>query len=201
MKRFLILLVMVAIVQTAAAGTSNAGDLKRGQVRPALVVMDVQNGFLPYMSEEDKKRSLPMINGCIGLFRQKGFPVIRVYHTEPRSGPAEGSEAFRFPSTIGISEDDPKIVKNFPSAFRNTDLDSVLREKGCNTLFLCGLSATGCVLATYHGAAERGYNVFMIKDALMSPDRAQTRVIEDISNTVNGEILMFMLEHILNPVE
>ncbi len=192
---------MVIIAQTVLIEKSRARDLGNDQVRPALLVMDVQNGYLPLMSEEDQQIALRMISGCIRVFRQKGFPVIPIYHTEPLSGPAEDSEAFKFPSTLNITEDDPKIVKNFASAFRNTDLDKVLKEKGCNTLFLCGLSATGCVLATYHTAAERGYNVFMIKDALMSPNRAQTKMIEDISDTVNGQILMFMLNHILKPVE
>ena len=171
------------------------------QIRPALLVIDVQNEYLPRMSEEDKQDSLRMINECIWLFRQKGLPIIRVYNTDPQRGPAVDSEGFMFPSTINISEEDPKIIKNFPSAFRNTNLDDILKEKGCNRVFLCGLSATGCVLATYFGAAERGYNTFMVKDTLMSPNHTQTRVIEDISNTVNIQMLMFMVDQIVKPVE
>lgn len=153
------------------------------------------------MSEEDKSLALRMINGCIWLFRQKGLPVIRVYDTDPRWGPEVDSEAFQFPSSIIVTDNDPKIIKNFPSAFRKTDLDSILKKKGCNTLILCGLSATGCVLATYHGAAERGYDVFMVKDAVMSPSRTYTKVIEDISNSINFNTLIFMLDNILKPVE
>ena len=98
-------------------------------------------------------------------------------------------------------DDDLKIVKNFPSAFRKTELDRLLKEKEYNTLFLCGLSATGCVLATYHGAAERDYNVFMVKDAIMSPNRNHTKVIEDISDSVNFQTLMFILDHSLPPIK
>jgi nicotinamidase-related amidase len=201
MKRFFILLLIVFIAQTSLAKESSSQDLKNEPIRPALLVVDVQNEYLPFMSEAGKPLSLRMINGCIWLFRQKGFPIIRVYNTHPQWGPKIDSEAFAFSSAITVTEDDLKIIKNFPSAFRNTDLDSLLKKKGCNTLFLCGLSATGCVLATYHGAAERGYDVFMVKDAVMSPNRTDTKVIEDISNSVNFQTLMFMLDHSSKPME
>jgi nicotinamidase-related amidase len=201
MKRFFILLFLVLSAQTSLAEESRSQHLKIEQIRPALLVIDVQNEYLPFMSEENKPLSFRMINGCIWLFRQKGLPIIRVYNTHPQWGPEIDSEAFAFPSAITVTENDPKIVKNFPNAFRKTDLDSLLKEKGCNTLFLCGLSATGCVLATYHGAAERDYDVFMVKDAVMSPNRTDTKVIEDISNSVNIQTLIFMLDHILKPME
>ena len=169
--------------------------MRKEQTKPALLVIDVQNEYLPFMSEEEKPLAMRMINGCILLFRQKELSILRVYNTHPQWGPKIDSEAFAFPSTILVTEDDAKIIKNYPSAFRNTDLDTMLKEKGYNPLFLCGLSATGCVLATYHGAAERGYNVFMVKDAIMSPNRNQTKVIEDISDSVNFQTLMFMLDH------
>lgn len=37
---------------------------------------------------------------------------------------------------------------------KNTDLDKILKEKDVNTLFLVGLSGTGCVLATYFGGID-----------------------------------------------
>jgi nicotinamidase-related amidase len=195
MKRFFLLLFVIVIAQTALAEESTSQDQKINQIKPALLVIDVQNEYLPFMSAEEKPLSLRMINGCIWLFRQKGLPIIRIYNTHPQWGPKVDSEAFAFSSSIMVTEDDPKVVKNYPSAFRGTELDRMLKEKGCNTLFLCGLSATGCVLATYHGADERGYNVFMVKDAVMSPNRNQTKVIEDISNSVNFQTVMFMLDH------
>lgn len=201
MKKFFLMLLIVFIAQNALAEESKAQDQKIKQIRPVLLVIDVQNEYLPFMSLEEKPLSFRMINGCIWLFRQKGLPIIRIYNTHPQWGPKVDSEAFAFPSSIMVTDDDPKIVKNFPSAFRKTELDRMLKKKGHNTLFLCGLSATGCVLATYHGAAERGYHVFMIKDAIMSPNRNYTKVIEDISDSVNFQTLRFMLDHSLKPVK
>ncbi|MCU0645763.1 MAG: isochorismatase family protein, partial [bacterium] len=138
------------------------------QVKPALLVIDIQNEYLKYMSEYDKKWGMEIINGAIYMFRQHNLPIIRVYHTDP-------------------------VIKNFGSAFQKTELDKILKEKGCNTLYLCGLSAVGCVLATYFGGMERDYKVFMVKEGIMSHNSDYTRVIKDISETVSFETMVFML--------
>jgi len=70
----------------------------------------------------------------------------------------------------------------------------MLRDKGINTVFLCGLSAVGCVLATYYGAMDRGFDVFMVKDAITSHNAEYTDVIEGITDTVSFKTLQFMLE-------
>lgn len=70
------------------------------------------------------------------------------------------------------------------------------RERGCKTLFLCGLSAVGCVLATYHGAMDLDFNAFMIKDALMSHNSSYTDFVEDIFNAVGMQAIALMLENV-----
>jgi nicotinamidase-related amidase len=165
------------------------------QMRPALLVIDVQNDFLPMMAEADLKTAPMTINAAIWYFRQRGFPVIRIYHTDPQWGPVVDSAGFQFDPNIAVRDDDTRVIKNFPSAFKKTDLAKVLEEKGCNTVFLCGLSATGCVLATYHGAIDRDYDAFMIKGGLISPNATETAVIEDISETVTFEGLRAMLDN------
>ena len=169
---------------------------EKKQVKPALLVIDIQNEFLKYMSEDDKKMGMEVINGAIYMFRQHNLPIIRVYHTNPSWGPQPGTEAFEFPKTVIIKEDDPQVIKNYPSAFQKTELDKMLKEKGCNTLFLCGLSSVGCVLATYFGGMERDYKVFMIKDGIMSHNSAYTNVIKDVCETVSFETMVFMLENL-----
>jgi nicotinamidase-related amidase len=178
------------------AQDSGANPPTKEQIKPALLVIDIQNSYLPLMSEDDKKIGMRIINGAIWLFHQHNLPVIRVYHSDPDFGPEPGTEPFEFPKSVIVNETDPRIVKNFPSAFIKTDLEKILKEKGCNTLFLCGLSSVGCVLATYHGAQERGYKVFMIKNGIMSHNSAYTNVIENISETVTFDTLSFMLDHL-----
>ncbi len=198
MKKVCLLASMAFILVMGVAWAEGpSGDPESKEIKPALLVIDVQNEYLPFMSAEEKPLAMQMINGCIWLFRQKGMPVIRVYNSHPEWGPKPDSEAFAFSASVLVTEEDPKIVKGFPSAFKKTDLDKLLKEKGVNTLFLSGLSAAGCVLATYHGALDRDYNVFMVRDAVMSHNRAYTKTIEDISNSVNFHTMMFMLDNLV----
>ena len=194
MNRRLVVLSLVVLLVSSALVASAAEKPAPPKMKPALVVMDVQNVWLPYMDEKDKKVGMDMINHVIALFRDNGFPVIRVYHTEPGEGPAPGTEAFEFPKAVAVRDDDPKIVKNYGSAFKKTDLDKVLRDKGVNTVFLVGLSAVGCVLATYHGADDLDYNVFMVKHALISHDATLTKSVYDICSTISYGPLKLLLE-------
>jgi len=194
MKRTSLVLSLVVLLLATAALASAADKPAPPRMKPALLVMDVQNAWLPYMDEQDKKVGLEQINYIIELFRANGFPVIRVYHTDPGEGPAPGTEAFEFPKTVAVRGDDPKIVKNYPSAFKKTALDKMLRDQGVNTVFLVGLSAVGCVLATYHGGADLDYNVFMVKHALISHDATLTKSVYDICSTISYGPLKLLLE-------
>jgi nicotinamidase-related amidase len=164
------------------------------EMKPALLVIDIQNAYLPYMSEQDRKTGLEVINYVISLFRDNGFPVIRVYHTDPKQGPKPGTAAFEFPKSTAIKKGDPQVIKNYPNAFKKTELNKILQDRGCNTLFLCGLSATGCVLATYHGALDLDYNTFLVKDSLISPDTALTKAVQEICRTIGYGALKLLLE-------
>ncbi len=194
MRKTLCLFLLAFIVLTVS-GYAGEKEEQNDRMKPALLVIDIQNNYLPYMSESDRQMALEMINGAIWLFRQHGYPVIRVYNTHPEWGPEPGTEPFEFPETVNVTNDDPKVVKNYPSSFKGTDLDKILKEKGCNTLFLCGLSATGCVLATYFGAEDLDYDVFMIQKAIMSDDDEHTDVVEQITNSVNFMTMRVMLEN------
>ncbi|MGD8538601.1 MAG: isochorismatase family protein [Candidatus Aminicenantes bacterium] len=198
MKKRQVMLTVFGIAVLASAvwaGSTTCEEKKPAQkMKPALLVIDIQNAFLPYMSEEDKGIGMYMINAAIELFRENGFPVIRVYHTDPKEGPPPGTEAFEFPETVKIKSDDPKIIKNYPNAFKKTELETWLREKEHNTVFLCGLSAVGCVMATYWSAYDLDFNVFMIKDALISHNSTYTDFVEDICETVTFTALKLLLE-------
>lgn len=193
MKRTALMILLVALALSVAAAAEPA-KAKTTAIAPALLVIDVQNAYLPYMDEKDKKMAMEGINYYIQLFRANGFPVIRVYHTDPAQGwPKPGSEEFQFPKTVAVREDDPMVVKNYGNAFRKTELDKLLKEKGRNTLFLCGLSAVGCVLATYHGAMDHDYEVFMCRQALISHDAALTKAVQEFCQTIDYAALKLVL--------
>jgi len=94
------------ILLAAFAGLCPAQEKPRPvRANPALLVMDIQNAYLPRMSEQDKKMGMEMINHLINLFRAHQSPIIRVYHTDPKYGPKPGSEEFEYPKTVAIKDE------------------------------------------------------------------------------------------------
>jgi len=134
------------------------------------------------------------MNWAIYVFRHYEMPIIRVYHTSEDWGPEPGSEEFQFPDSLNVEESDPMIIKTYGSAFNKTELDSLLQDQGVNTLFLCGLSSVGCVLATYFDAGNYDYNKFLIKDALLGPDAAHTDMIEEMFDAISLSTTNFMMQ-------
>lgn len=198
MKKIILLILLLLVISLDWLQAGDTAKTAPARMKPALLVIDIQNAYLPYMDDKDKKMGMDMINYYIELFRANGFPVVRVYHTDLKTGPKPGNELFEFPKTVAILPEDGKIIKNYPSAFKKTELDKLLKAKGCNTLFLCGLSAVGCVLATYHGAMDLDYEVFMLKDALISHDAALTKAVQEICKVIDYYALKLLLENVRN---
>jgi len=168
-------------------------EQKSQELKPVLLVMDVQHVYLDMMDQTDKDQAFKYINAAIWLFEKYDLPIIRVYHQDKRRGPDENSEAFKFAKEINIKDDFPMIIKHYGNAFNQTNLDQLLKEKEVNTVFLCGLSATGCLLSTFVGAEDCDYDVFMIENSLLSPNAEHTDFIEEIKRSVNFDMLNFLL--------
>jgi len=186
-------LAYLTIIMALSCLTVNSQTEKK-EMKPALIVIDVQNAFLPYMSKTDQEMAIEMMNWAIGAFRKFDLPVIRVYHQSDEWGVKPGAPEFEFAPSVQVAETDPKIIKTYPSSFTKTDLDKLLNEKGINTLFLCGLSSTGCVLATYFDAGSHDYKAFMLKDAMIGPKESYTDAVEDMFSAMDVETAMYMIE-------
>jgi nicotinamidase-related amidase len=196
MKELLILVILVYLITpNFIYSQSNAAE-KPERMRPALLVIDIQNAFLPHMDKSEVDQAMENINFYINLFRQKGFPIIRIYHSDIKYGygPKEDSEQFEFPKSVLIKPEDSKVIKHYGDAFNKTELSKVLKEKKVNTVFLCGLSAVGCVLATYIGADNYDFKAFFIKDALISHKAAYTENIQTIFDALGYNAINALLD-------
>lgn len=192
-RHIIISIVILMLGISGSLYTQTREEARNKRMRPALLVIDIQNQYLPMVPEREREVGMYMINAFIDLFRKYNYPVIRVYSTDPAGGPKQGTEAFEFPITVLIKSDDPMVVKNYGNSFNKTDLQKILQDKKCNTVFLCGLSSVGCVLATYFGANDLDYNAFMLKDAIMSHNSDYTNNIEDIFSALNYDTVDIML--------
>lgn len=192
MKKRILFILTGAMLLSAVYCQSD--DAEKKIMKPALLVVDVQKKFVPMMSKEDQEMALEMMNWSIWLFRQYDLPVIRIYHTSEKWGPEPGTEGFAFHDSLKVKETDPMVIKTYGSGFNKTELNEKLQELGVNTLFICGLSSTGCVLATYLDAQNYDYDAFMIKDALLGPNADQTNQIETIFDALDLNTINYMME-------
>ncbi|HPT14423.1 MAG TPA: isochorismatase family cysteine hydrolase [Bacteroidales bacterium] len=189
---FGVILAMLVIIP----GISFSQETKvKEPIKPALLIIDIQNAFLPMIPEREKEVAFYCINNYIQLFRSHNLPIIRVYHQSKEYGVEPGTDQFEFPASVEIKPEDAKVIKTYPDGFNKTDLDKVIRESGSNTLFLCGLSAVGCVLATWIGANNHDYQAFLLKDAIMSHNEEYTHNVEVMFDAVGYEMVKLIVEN------
>jgi nicotinamidase-related amidase len=174
--------------------TDNSKQIKK-IIKPALLIIDVQNKYMGMIPLKDKELAIFFINLLIELFRKHNFPIIRIYHHNKENGPKPNTEEFEYPASILIKPEDIQIIKTYSDSFNKTDLNNVLKEKRINVLFLSGLSAVGCVLATRIGAQNNDYKAFIVKNAIMSHSSEYTKNVEDMFDAVSYDVVNLILEN------
>lgn len=194
MKKVYVLLIILLVCISNNSFSQDAKAQTKPKTKPALLVIDIQNAYLTMVPDREKEIAMQYINALIELFHAHGYPVICVYNLDKESGPQENTEGFQFPTSVFSKPDDAKVIKTYGDGFNKTDLDKILKANGSNTLFLCGLSAVGCVLATYVGAQNHDYQAFLVKNAIMSHNSDYTKNIEMMFDAVSYDIVKLIVE-------
>jgi len=154
----------------------------------ALVVVDVQNDFLPpggSLAVPGGDEIVPVINRYIELFQSKGLPVYvtRDWHPNNHCSFEEqggiwpvhcvaGTTGSQFPSNqrlpdfaTVISKAEERDVDAY-SGFEGTDLNERLQAAGVHRLLVGGLATDYCVLNTVKDALKNGFSVLLLQDAI-----------------------------------
>ena len=160
-----------------------------------LIVVDVQNDFC---SPEgacakrgvDIKSGLEMVPNLYKLIdeaREVSLPIIYIQtihsewtDTEPwlnrKPGGAdtetcrEGSWGADFFEGIEPRADERVVIKHRYSAFINTDLETILKAKGIESVLLTGVATNVCVESTMRDAFMLDYYVTMVHDCMSTSD-------------------------------
>lgn len=153
----------------------------------ALIVVDVQNDFLPggSLAVADGDKVVPVLNGLIDTFESRGLPIFATRDWHPashcsfkqRGGPwpphcvggttgAQFASGLRLPATATIIGKATSPDKDAYSGFDETDLDVLLRRGGVRRLFVGGLATDYCVLNTVKDGLSLGYEVLLLRDAV-----------------------------------
>ena len=78
---------------------------------------------------------------------------------------ADGAEGGWGELTLQPLPGEPVVVKQYASGFAGTDLDSLLRDAGVDTVVVTGVSTSGCVRATATDALTAGFRPIVVADA------------------------------------
>jgi nicotinamidase-related amidase len=159
--------------------------------RAALVISECQRGFVdPAFSflggladEVERRQILPRIRELAEGFRSAGRPVVHctIVHRPGTEGTARTSPIVRRAMRFGVAiEGDASaeivpiltpllgdVISNRSSGatiFFNTDLDSILRVAGIDTVVLVGVSSNLALFAGSVEATNRNYRVLIPED-------------------------------------
>lgn len=157
----------------------------------ALLVVDVQNDFLPggSLAVPDSDAVVPVLNRCLALFVRNKLPIYASRDWHPPShcsfreqgGPwpphcVAGTPGAAFATDLALPSDATVMSKaetrecDAYSAFAGTDLDARLRAAGVKRLMVGGLATDYCVLNTVRDAIASGYAVLLLRDAVRAVD-------------------------------
>jgi nicotinamidase/pyrazinamidase len=156
------------------------------QAGDALIIVDVQNDFLPggSLAVPAGDQVVPPLNDLIEKAGRKNLPVFatRDWHPENHSSfqanggtwpphcvretpGAEFSPDLRLPADVTVISKATAVEQDAYSGFEGTDLHDRLQKLGVTRLFIGGLATDYCVLNTVKDALKHGYQVFWLKDA------------------------------------
>jgi nicotinamidase/pyrazinamidase len=153
----------------------------------ALIVVDPQNDFLPggALAVADGLRIFPPINRIAPHFAH--VFATRDWHPEnhdsfaAQGGPwpvhcVAGSAGARFHPQLQVEHIDAivdtGVAPDAPgySGFEGTDLAERLQHVGAKRVFVCGVATDYCVKETVLGALDRGFQTFLLTDAIAAVD-------------------------------
>ena len=138
--------------------------------RRALIVVDVQNEYFSgrlRIEYPDPQQSLANIARAMDAAHAAGVPIVVVQDIESPQSPlfAQGSPGADLHDSVASRPRDHLVVKNMPSAFANTGLESWLAERGIDTIAVVGYMTHNCDDSTVKHAVHAGLQVELLSDA------------------------------------
>ena len=141
----------------------------------AFIVIDVQNDYFPdgAMALNEVESTAEKGQSALAHARNVGMPIIIVQHIalSPKA-------TFFRPDTPGAEirpgfqplPGEQHLIKHYPSAFRETNLQERLESLGTKDLVVCGMMTHMCIDSTVRAAKDLGYSITLLGDATATRD-------------------------------
>ncbi len=132
----------------------------------ALLVIDMQRAVVADAHEIDSV--VANINLLVDRARIESVPVVWVQHADDEL--EEGSAGWQLVDELVRDDGEPLVRKSFGDSFEDTDLESLLAERGVGRVVVTGAQTDACIRSTLHGALARGYDATLVADAHTTED-------------------------------
>ncbi|MCV6624147.1 MAG: cysteine hydrolase [Cellvibrionaceae bacterium] len=141
----------------------------------ALIVIDIQNDYFqggkwPLKNMESSAKNAALV---IDWARDRGDLVLHVQHVSTDQGSPfflANSTGAEIHSSVQPGESETVIVKHQINSFLDTDLASMLKLHGVESLTILGSMSHMCIDAAVRAASDLGYPVTVIEDACSTHD-------------------------------
>ena len=139
----------------------------------ALLLIDVQNDYWR-PPREPRPAFLDAAARLLALARDRGLLVVHVQHARRegsgKSGFVGGTHGFDVHDAVRPLPEEARIVKHTPGSFYETDLESLLRGAGIETVVVAGIQTQKCCDTTVREASARRYRAILVRDAVETFD-------------------------------
>jgi nicotinamidase-related amidase len=135
----------------------------------ALLVVDVQTGVVAGNYRRDDV--VANVASLVDRARRAGTPVVWVQHNSEQF--VADTEPWRIVDELQPGEGEPVVQKRFGDSFEDTELETVLAERGVGRLVVAGAQTDACIRSTLHGALVRGYDALLVSDAHTTEDLSE----------------------------
>jgi nicotinamidase-related amidase len=144
-------------------------------MKSALLLIDFQNDYFPggKMELVNPLEAARNARELLQCFREHQGMHIHIQHVSTRAGATfllPGDRGCDIHDSVAHFVGEPLVVKHFPNAFRETDLEPMLKQQGVKRLVVTGMMTHMCVDATARAAADLGFEVLVAADACATRD-------------------------------
>lgn len=182
------------------------------------VAADPSSGLGPYLAEHDRPAHdyvyerigstvIPHIEQLLARFRQVGRPVVYVVNGSTMADysdylplrrqrvkevgfiPQAGTPEYEIVEPLAPRPNEPVFMKRSTSAFNSTGVDQILRNMGITDLITVGVATDACVGLTARDAADRGYGVVLVEDAMATYTAQRHESFLSFFGTVHGRVM------------
>jgi nicotinamidase-related amidase len=139
----------------------------------AVLVIDVQQGLCEGEGAAfDCDATISRINLVTRKARAAGALVIFIQHESTTDYLGYGSGAWQLAKGLEVESTDTTVRKTTPDAFLRTELETILRSPGVQSVILCGMHSEFCVDTTTRRALALGFPVVLVSDGHTSAGNA-----------------------------